>query len=132
MKNTQIDHSLDQLILELNHPLTVQLQELRNLLKNHLPQLEENIKWNAPNYSIAGRDLLTFNLRTQSKLLLIMHRGAKKSSINLKNTFTEAEQNLMEWKGNDRVVLTFSTTETAPDWYNRHQQIIEKWITHKD
>lgn len=47
------------------------------LLHEALPQAEQNRKWNAPNFSLGGQDIITLNLPPKGGVRIVFHRGAK-------------------------------------------------------
>jgi hypothetical protein len=71
------------------------------------PRIGEQIKWNAPSFTWAGEDRVTFNIRPNAPLLLIFHRGAK-AKDNAGFSFAE-ETGLMDWKAPDRAVVTIAS-----------------------
>ena len=39
--------------------------------------LVENIKWNGPNYSLAGEDRITMRIHPPKQVQVVLHRGAR-------------------------------------------------------
>jgi hypothetical protein len=69
---TNVDSALDARA----HPLRDQLDQLRDAIVSVSPQIVELWKWNAPSYKVKGDDLLTFMLRRDDQLLVVIHHIA--------------------------------------------------------
>jgi hypothetical protein len=64
---------------ELNHPFRNEIEVLRICILKANNGLEENIKWNGPNYCFETEDRITMRIQPPKKQIqLIFHRGAKK------------------------------------------------------
>lgn len=59
----------------LEHPLKVEMEALRMIIKETDARISERIKWKAPSY-YCKEDFLTFNHRMQDKVHLIFHNEA--------------------------------------------------------
>ena len=57
----------------LDHPLRAEIQAVRGIIKGVHPEIQEEIKWNAPSYSYKGNYLVTFNLRATQHVHLVFH-----------------------------------------------------------
>jgi len=102
---------VDTYMAALDHPLKGVVEAVRAALVGSNPKIDEQIKWNAPSFTWAGEDRVTFNIRPKAPLLLIFHRGAKaKDSAGF--TFQD-ETGLMDWKAPDRAVVTIAS---EADW----------------
>lgn len=60
---------------ELEHPLKVEIEALRLIIKETDSRITERIKWKAPSY-FCKEDFLTFNHRMRDKVHLIFHNDA--------------------------------------------------------
>lgn len=56
----------------LRHPLKLEINELRSIIKAAHPGIGERIKWNAPSYYYK-EDMVTFHLRATEHVHLIFH-----------------------------------------------------------
>ncbi|MBX7181147.1 MAG: DUF1801 domain-containing protein [Bacteroidia bacterium] len=112
---------------QLNHPLRIEIEHLRNYILSADHNLTENIKWNGPNYAFNGEDRITMKINPPKTIQLIFHRGAKKQE-QPNNKLIEDNSKLLVWKENDRAVATFknlSEVEVAKDGLI---QLVKKWI----
>lgn len=64
---------VDEFMMALDHPLKVEVQTLRNIIKGVNKEITEEIKWKAPSFSYRGEYLVTFNLRDTSRVHLVFH-----------------------------------------------------------
>ena len=118
--------SVDQFIAELDHPLKADIEQLRLAILEISDSITEDIKWNAPNFRVDDIDRVTFNLRSQKKVQLILHRGAHKRSDVDSFKFTD-NSGLVKWITPDRGLV-----ELKPDDLESKQSelidLISRWI----
>lgn len=110
-----------------NHPLRDDIERLRSILLAVHPGLEENIKWNGPNYCHDGEDRITMRIHPPKKLQLIFHRGAKKQA-QPPTRLVEDRTGLLEWKENDRAVASFKDRADIDRKSAALQDIVKLWI----
>jgi transposase len=79
---------VDAYMVKLQHPLKLEIQVVRELLKGVNRQITEQIKWNAPSFSYKGEYLVTFNLRETKRVHLVWHNPA---IVKLKSGLLEGE-----------------------------------------
>ncbi|TLU99520.1 DUF1801 domain-containing protein [Dyadobacter luticola] len=126
-KNLAINTEVTQFLDELAHPLRSEIDALRSIILSADTRLNENIKWNGPNYSIGGGDRITMKILPPTKIQLIFHRGAKvKEQPNAR--LIEDENHLLLWKENDRAIATFNTLESIETSKDALIKIIHDWI----
>ena len=65
---------VDAYMATLDHPLTAEVQVLREMIKGVDPRITEQVKWNAPSFSYKGY-MATFNLRARQHVHLVWHNG---------------------------------------------------------
>ena len=78
MTSSPASEDLSAYFAALTHPRRDEALALCALIRAGCPQLQEGIKWNAPNYAgqIQG-DCLTLRLHPAPAFQLVLHRGAK-------------------------------------------------------
>ncbi len=124
MKNFEIDKFLD----ELQHPQRKEIDDLREMILATDPEIKEIIKWNAPSYVYNGEDRITFNFPPKKdRFILVFHEGAK---VRTKSTAKDIRDDvsLLEWKSDDRAILTFSKREDLEDNRAAIEIILKEWI----
>ncbi len=101
---------MTQFLNQLNLPLRNEVEELRNCILSAKFGIEENIKWNGPNYTFNGEDRITMKIQPPKNVQLIFHRGAKVLPMP-KKRLVKDNSRLLSWKTNDRAFATFATME---------------------
>ena len=119
-----------QFLSELNHPMILEIEELRNIIISANNQLTENIKWNGPNYCFESEDRITMRIQpiTNKQVQLIFHRGAKKQA-QPKEKIIEDKSKLLSWKENDRAIVTFKNMIELTKSKIDLKEIINNWVT---
>ena len=121
--NSEVTDFLNQL----NHPLRIEIEHLRNYIVSADRNLTENIKWNGPNYAYNGEDRITMKINPPKTIQLIFHRGAKKQE-QPNNKLIEDNSKLLVWKENDRAVATFKNLSEVEVAKDDIIQLVKKWI----
>ena len=122
-KSKEVNAFLDNLA----HPLRTEIDYLRELILSAHAQLEENVKWNGPNFVYEGEDRITMRIHPPKQVQLIFHRGAKVKK-QPETRLIEDTNNLLEWRGNDRAIIGFKTIEDLKKQQNSLQAIIVQWL----
>lgn len=116
-----------ELVEKNNHPLIAEINELRTMILRAHPQLEENIKWNGPNYRIGDHDRITMRIHPPKQIQLIFHRGAKKLAQPA-DRLIEDPAGLLQWKENDRAIMTFKSMEAIRQAEPQIKSVVQAWI----
>lgn len=122
-KSAEVSTFLD----ELNHPLRMEIENLREFILNSDVRITENIKWNGPNYCINNEDRITMRVQPPKQIQLIFHRGAKVQEIP-KNRIIEDDSGLLIWKTSDRAIATFRNLAEIEINRINLNEIVKKWI----
>lgn len=102
---------------DLQHPLKNVVELLRDVIKQSNSQLKERIKWNAPSYYTTV-DLLTFNLKSNNTILLILHNVA----------CTKIKSELLEGDYADRRIIYFKDAEEVDTARKELERIINEYV----
>lgn len=121
--NPEVSHFLS----EQNHPLIDLINQLRGVILDTACGLEENIKWNGPNFHVANEDRITMKIFPPKQIQLIFHRGAKKQTQPDQKLISE-HSGLLQWKENDRAILSLKTVEDLSKHQSEIQEIVKDWI----
>lgn len=111
----------------LNLPLDKEIHYLRSLILSSELNLNENIKWNGPNYCFEGEDRITMRVQSPKIVQLIFHRGAKVKE-HPSNRLISNDFGLLDWKSNDRAVASFKNLEAILTVESNLRLIIKEWI----
>lgn len=106
-KRTTTGDALAAFLASCQHPLRVELDELRAIVHAAAPELIEGVKWNAPSWHAPEHeDCITCNLGKDC-LRVVFHRGAKQKGAIEGTRFVAIEHDWLEWPAADRAVATF-------------------------
>lgn len=111
----------------LNHPFKKEIDLLRQIILTSNPKLEENIKWNSPNYHLNGADRITMRVQPPKQIQLIFHRGAKVLD-QPKSKLIKSDSGILEWKSNDRAIANFKNMESVRVNQSALTKIVKDWI----
>lgn len=111
----------------LNLPLDKEIHYLRSLILSSELNLNENIKWNGPNYCFEGEDRITMRVQSPKIVQLIFHRGAKVKE-QPSNKLISNDFELLDWKSNDRAVASFKNLEAILTVESNLRLIIKEWM----
>ena len=122
--NTEVTALLE----ELNHPFRNEIELLRICILKANSGLEENIKWNGPNYFFDNEDRITMRVQPPTKQVqLIFHRGAKKQEQPIDKLIANKSKMLV-WKENDRALVTFKSLQDIESKKTELITIVNEWI----
>lgn len=123
-----LNNEVSTLVNAVNHPLEAEIHDLRGFILSVNDELTENIKWNGPNYVFNGQDRITMRVQAPKLVQLIFHRGAKVQEA-LKDNFIDDRSGLLDWKSNDRAVITFRNREEIEAGKEALREIVKKWLS---
>jgi len=123
-----MNHLVTEFLVPLNHPFVAEIDTLRQIILDAQAGIEEGIKWNAPNYVFQGDDRMTMRIHPPKKQVqLIFHLGAKKQDAK-SGRIIEDQSGLLDWKGNDRAVVTYKSLEEIESTKSQLQNIVKAWL----
>ena len=123
--NTEVTALLEGL----NHPFRNEIELLRMCILKANNGLEENIKWNGPNYCFDNEDRITMRIQpiTTKQIQVIFHCGAKVQE-QPKDKLIQPNLDILTWKTNDRAVATFKNIQDIENAKTDLTKIINEWI----
>ncbi len=106
-----------------------EVELLREIILNLGIPLQENIKWNAPNYVYSGIDRITFNtMNKDGTVKLIIHMGtAKKEDKKAAPIMQNAHVDIF-WNSNIRGTITFDGVEDIQSKKNKLKETLVEWL----
>ena len=112
----------------LNHPFRNEIEQLRIYILSANTGLEENLKWNGPNYSFDTEDRITMRIQPPKKeVQLVFHRGAKKQPQPKQKLISDKSEMLV-WKDNSRAVITFKGLPEIEKGQQMLADIVNEWL----
>ena len=121
--NKEVSEFLDNL----NHPFRVEIEALREIILNAHPNINENIKWNGPNYTVNGHDRVTIKVNPTKSFHLILHTGAKVQEQPAKKIL-ENDYGILIWKSNDRAIADFKKAGDFNKVSTQLAEIVTNWL----
>ncbi|MEZ4516498.1 MAG: DUF1801 domain-containing protein [Chloroflexota bacterium] len=107
----------------------VQVEELRNIIMSANPQLEETLKWNAPNFVYDSQDRLTMNLMNkEGKVKLVLHMGATKQEDKRAQSVMNDPTGLISWNSDIRGTITFESSQHLNQVRNQLTELVCEWL----
>ena len=95
--------------------------EVAAVIAAALPQAEQRVKWNAPSFAVAGRDIVTLNLPPRGDAVrVVFHRGAKAVDTKTGVRAMADPRGRLVWATDQRATLTFTDTAdlaAAAEWF---------------
>lgn len=121
--NQEVTRFLD----ELHHPLRPEIEALRSIILQANALLEENIKWNGPNYSVGAEDRITMRIQPPKQIQLVFHRGAKVKE-QPKERIVQDASGLLTWRENDRAIASFKNLGAVEAGREALSMIVRDWL----
>ena len=118
--------AVDTYLDGLQHGRKAEIETLRRLILDAVPDLVERIKWNAPSFGRGEDDRITMRLHPGDRLQLILHRGAKAGADDLFR-FEDPEK-LIVWAAPDRGVITFRDSDDLTTKSAALPEILRRWV----
>lgn len=66
---------VDEYLKDKNHPLTPEIERVREIILNTHPDIEETIKWSSPTFMYKG-NMASYFMNAKKHVSLMFHKGA--------------------------------------------------------
>lgn len=110
----------------LRHGRADEVERLRALILGAHPDLTEQIKWNAPSFSVDGDDRVTMRLAPGDIIELIFHRGAK---VRDTTGFSFADESgLIRWLAPDRGAVRLADAADLEAKASAITTLVRNWV----
>jgi hypothetical protein len=113
-----------------------EVEALRAIVGDAHPGLVESIKWNSPNWSLDGADLLTVNVAGKGPVRLILHRGATIAEDKAAApTFAGDPTGMLKWHSDIRASLampgleSLESLESLPSLRDDIVAVVRAWVS---
>lgn len=109
-----------------------QVEAVRDIVISVEPEIEQTLKWNAPNFVFDGEDRLTMNLMNkEGKVKLIFHMGATKKENKKAQPVMVDTTGLISWNSDIRGTITFESSHHVHQVREQLAQLIRDWLNIK-
>ena len=112
---------VDEFLIKKNHPLTKEIEKVREVILSTDKGVEETIKWNSPTFMYKG-NIASFFMNAKKFVSLMFHKGA----------FLKNEHGLLEGDGKEGRVARFMDMDDIEDKKGALQALIKEWIELQD
>ncbi len=112
-KNPKVDEYLAQK----SHPLTAEIEKVREIILNTHPQIEETIKWSSPTFMYKG-NMASYFMNAKKHVSLMFHKGA------LINDTT----GLLEGEGKEGRTAKFLDMDDIGKKKESLELVVKEWI----
>ena len=108
---------------------SLQPRRVRKIILGASPQISEGIKWNAPSFRTTEY-FATFHLRSQDRVQLVFHRGAKVKAPVKRGLEIADPAGLMKWLAADRALVTVGANKEIAANKRALENVVKAWIKH--
>lgn len=122
----RLNPDVTMLVKTFDHPLSETITELRKFILEQHSDLKETIKWNGPNFVFRTDDRITLRVQSPKIIQIIFHCGVKKQT--LQSNYIDHESPLLEWKSNDRAIISLKSVADFSQNSNEIAVIIAQWL----
>lgn len=130
MKFKNYNPQVSRFLEEKKHPEYQLIEKLRYIVLSAHTSIEENIKWNAPNYSLYGEDRITMRLFPVKNFQLVFHCGANNTTLDVQGKINESlTLPILIWKSPNRAIINLETLLSLNQRNTKELvSLIKKWI----
>jgi hypothetical protein len=119
MKN--VNAEVDKFLKAKKHPLTAEIQKVREIILQSDDNVEEVIKWSSPTFMYKG-NIASFYMNAKGFVSLMFHKGA----------MIKDPGGLLEGEGKESRVARFSDLKDIERKKKALQTLIRNWIKFRD
>ena len=116
-KNAEVDAYLKKK----NHPLTTEINRVREIILSVDDKIEETIKWSSPTFMYKG-NIASYYMNAKKLVSLMFHTGAS----------IPDPHGLLEGKGSTSRVARFADAKDIEKKKKALEAVIRQWIKMKD
>lgn len=116
-----INAEVDSYLEKKNHPLTAEIQKVREIILATDDKVEETIKWSSPTFMYKG-NMASFFMNAKKHVSLMFHKGA---TIN-------DTTGLLEGDGKEGRVAKFADLADIEDKKSALESVVKEWIRMMD
>ena|SRR5688572_17382369 len=116
-----MNQKVDKFLKDKKHPLTGQIQLVREIILQTSDQIDEDIKWSSPTFIYKG-NIASFFMNSKKQVSLMFHKGAS-----IPDKF-----GILEGDGKEVRVMRFSDINDINAKKKAIQGIIKEWIKMMD
>ncbi len=108
---------VDKFLAEKDHPLTAEIQRVREIILETDDRVEETIKWSSPTFMFKG-NIASFFMNAKKQVSLMFHKGGT----------IDIESDLLEGDGKEARTARFYGMDDIESKRDALQDVIRAWI----
>jgi uncharacterized protein YdeI (YjbR/CyaY-like superfamily) len=108
---------VDKFLKEKKHPLTAEIQMVREIIIGTSPKVEEDIKWSVPTFMYKG-NIASFFMNAKKQVSLMFHKGA----------LIPDKFGVLDGDGKEARVMRFADKKDIAAKKKALQALIKEWI----
>ena len=116
-KNPEVDSYLE----EKNHPMTAEIQRVREIILGVSDAIEETIKWSSPTFMYKG-NMASYFMNAKKHVSLMFHKGA----------LIQDETGLLQGEGKEGRSAKFADMEEIEERKSDLEEVVRQWIKLQD
>ena len=116
-----INPKVDAFLSEKNHPMTDEMQEVREIILSTDARIEECIKWSSPTFVYKG-NMASFFMNAKKFVSLMFHYGA----------YIKVENGLLIGDAKQGRTARFDNLEDIKSKKEALQEVVREWIRMQD
>ena len=113
--------AVDEFLLKKDHPLTAEIQRIREIILETDERIEESVKWSSPTYMYEG-NMASFFMNAKKFVSLMFHNGA----------FIKDRHGLLKGEGKQGRTARFDNMEDIEMKKEALQAVVREWIRMQD
>lgn len=116
-----LNPEVDAYLLKKGHPLTAEIQKVREIILSTDDRMEETIKWSSPTFLYKG-NMASFFMNAKKFVSLMFHYG----------THIQVNNDLLDGDGKSGRSARFENMEDIEKKKDALQEVVREWIRMQD
>jgi len=112
---------VDKFLKEKKHPLTAELQRVREVILDTSDKIEEDVKWSCPTFMYKG-NIASLVMNAKKQVNLLFHKGA----------FIPDRYGVLEGDGKETRTMRFADMKDIEKKKKALQSVIKAWMKMMD
>lgn len=112
---------VDEFLASKGHPLTAEIQRVREIIMQADDRMEETIKWSAPTFMYKG-NMASFFMNSKKQVSLMFHKGA----------ILPNAQGLLQGDAKEGRTAKFKDLEDIEAQKDALESVVKEWIEVQD
>lgn len=108
---------VDEYLVKKAHPMTTEIERVREIILNTHPGIEETIKWSSPTFMYKG-NMASYFMNAKKHVSLMFHKGA----------LINDESGLLQGDGKEGRTAKFSTLDEVENRKSDLEQVVREWM----